>query len=181
MISIANSERLKFGLIQDDEADLLYELEKDPDVMHFINSGQAVTFDDVIKNSIPRLQAYRNSQKGWGLWKVVSKDNDEYLGWVLIRPENFFNQMPNDENNLEIGWRFKKSSWGHGYATEAALAIMNAILQQTGVNQFHAIADKSNHASIKIMTKLGMEFKKEFLHQDVLGDLMAVYYKIAIS
>jgi RimJ/RimL family protein N-acetyltransferase len=181
MITIANSQRLKYALIQDDEAELLYELEKDPDVMHFINGGQTVTLDEVIKHSIPRLQAYRDSQKGWGLWKVSKTDNGEYLGWVLIRPENFFNQHHTDESNLEIGWRFKQSSWGHGYATESAQAIMDGIYQQTNVNRFHAIAVKSNLASIKIMTKLGMTFKKEYLHQDKLGDSMAVYYEKSLA
>jgi RimJ/RimL family protein N-acetyltransferase len=181
MISIAKSQRLKYALIQDDEAELLYELERDPEVMHFINGGEAATIEEVIKNSIPRLKAYRNPEKGWGLWKVVLHSSDEYLGWVLIRPENYFNQHSTDENNLEIGWRFKKSSWGHGYATEAAQAIMEAISQQTEVNQFHAIADKANAASIKIMTKLGMRFKKEYLNQDVLGDTLAVYYEKSIS
>ncbi|ALS33642.1 hypothetical protein PTRA_a2566 [Pseudoalteromonas translucida KMM 520] len=88
---------------------------------------------------------------------------------------HFFSTAP-DYSDIEIGWRFKQASWGHGYATEAATAICLEIAKQSEVNAISATAVKDNLGSIKIMEKLGMQFIKSYLECDEYGDLPAVLY-----
>ena len=71
----------------------------------------------------------------------------------------FFTDAPN-YSDIEIGWRFKQASWGHGYATEAALALCDELIKQDDVKAISATALKDNTASIKIMKKLGLQFIK---------------------
>ena len=111
----------------------------------------------------------------WGLWKVVVKDNNAFIGYILVKPLNIFSQLP-DFNNIEIGWRFKQESWGHGYATEAAKAVCEKITQQKDIKIISATADESNAASIKIMEKLGMSFVKNYNDTTQGSEVASVLY-----
>ena len=53
--------------------------------------------------------------------------------------------------------------------------------QDLEIQQFSAIAMPSNIASIKVVTKLGMEFVKQGVHYDPLGDLDVVYYTLQVK
>ncbi|RCU51460.1 N-acetyltransferase [Corallincola holothuriorum] len=179
-MDVLPSERLTFSLMDASDAPLMFELDQDPEVMHFISGGKTTSYDDVLQVFLPRLAQYRNPTKGWGLWKVVESASDEFIGWVLVRPMAFFS-ADRDDSDLELGWRFKRAAWGKGYATEAARQIMMTISQTTAVTKFSALAVEDNHASINIMTKLGMRFEKKALHKDPLGDMDVVYYRLNMN
>jgi len=125
------------------------------------------------------MLSYINHKKGWGLWKVSLLENNEFIGWILVRPMDFFSDNPMFEN-LELGWRFKEEFWGKGYATESALCVMNALANNKSASQFTAIAVSENTASISIMKKLGMKFIKKDMHKDPLGDMLVEYYSVTI-
>ncbi|MGI2170916.1 GNAT family N-acetyltransferase [Shewanella sp. MF05960] len=183
-MQIANTARLHLSLMTLDDNALLFELDQDERVMHFLNGGIKSTQHQIDTVMIPRLAQYLNPQKGWGLWKVQALDcveNDkhqlsgQYLGWILVRPMHFFTQS--QPHNIELGWRFKYVSWGKGYATEAANAVMQAVSTVDEVTHVSAIAVEDNLASIAIMKKLGMQFQYKRLHRDPLGDTEAVFYQ----
>ena len=183
-MKIANSQRLQFDLMGQADAHLFFELDQDPAVMRFINGGRASSMEEVQTHLLPRLKRYTNPDKGWGLWKVSTLNTElacpsSYLGWILVRPMDFFSDAPNF-NDLEIGWRFKQISWGKGYAAEAAKAIMTMLAQQADVNYLSAVADEDNLASINIMKKLGMQFIKRDNYSTPNGTEQVVYYQIAV-
>ena len=180
-MNISNSNRLSFRLMDRNDADLLFALDQDPEVMKYINGGtpnSRQTIDDVF---VPRMESYRNPDKGWGLWQVSSTEENDYLGWILIRPMEFFSDNP-ELDNLEIGWRFFQKSWGKGYATEAAKHILEAISQQDEtIKAFSAIADTDNLGSIAIMKKLDMAFVKSYHYKDAVLDCDVDLYKIELD
>lgn len=179
-MQVADSERLTFRLMNQTDAQLLFELDQDPAVMHFINGGKPNTMTTINNVFLPRMKAYTNIDKGWGLWQVSNKFNQEYLGWVLVRPMGFFNDEAKLKD-LELGWRFFQKAWGKGYATEAAIAIKNALAEQTNIDYVSAMAIEDNYGSINVMKKIGMHFIKKELHKDPLGDMEAVYYQMPIK
>lgn len=182
MITVPNSERLSFSLISEQEKELLFELDQDPEVMRYINGGKVTTWEEVENIFVPRLNAYRKPEKGWGLWAAHTLDDNTYLGWVLVRPLHFFDdETPTEYDNLELGWRFKRSAWGKGYGTEAAQAVCDVVSQVEGVNKVNALAEKENLGSIRIMEKLGMKYIKDILYRDPLGDVDVVYYEKAVK
>lgn len=174
------SERLTYRLLDADDGDLLFELDQDPAVMKHINGGKVTTKQEIRDTFIPRLSKYRNPDKGWGLWGVFLKPNQTFVGWVLVRPMHFFNNTPH-WHDLELGWRFKQSSWGKGYGTEAAQAVVDAVKQSPEVTHLSAIAVPENQASLRIMEKLGMAYVKTDLHKDPLGDMTVAYYSMKVS
>ena len=160
--------------MDENDAELLYELDNDPEVMKHLTRGKVSTMQTIKEVFIPRLNAYKNEQKGWGLWQVNITEGNTFIGWVLVRPMGFFEQP--DFSDLEIGWRFKKMSWGKGYASEATLAIAKAVSEPEEVKSLSATALKDNLGSIKVMEKLGLKFVKNYNHKDEQGELPAVLY-----
>lgn len=56
----------------------------------------------------------------------------------------------------ELGWIFPPGSQGHGYATEAAKALMEWAHVHLGTRHFIAHCDADNRASQGVMRRLGM-------------------------
>ena len=160
-----------------DDAELLYQLDQDPEVMRFISAGEVSSRESIENVLVPRMQKYLNTDKGWGLWQVNVAESDEYIGWVLVRPMNFFSDSP-EFDNLELGWRFFRSSWGKGLASEAAQHIKDALALQPEYKKFSAIADEENLGSIGVMKKIGMSYLKTYLHIDPLFECQVAYYQV---
>ncbi|CCQ09974.1 GCN5-related N-acetyltransferase [Pseudoalteromonas luteoviolacea B = ATCC 29581] len=174
-MALDNSLRLTYRLMDEDDAKLLFELDQDEAVMKYLNGGVKTTMDDIVNRFIPRLNAFHNEPKGWGLWQVNTIDGDEFIGWILVRPMHFFSPE-RDDSDIELGWRFKQCSWGKGYATEAADHIATHIIALNNLKAMSAVAAVDNLGSIAIMKKLGMHFVKQAIHSDPAWQAEVVYY-----
>jgi len=64
--------------------------------------------------------------------------------------------LPGWEGDIEIGWRFARDAWGHGYAGEAAAAVMAHGFAVGGLAKIVAVLDPDNHRSRRVCEKLGM-------------------------
>lgn len=56
----------------------------------------------------------------------------------------------------EVGWVFLPRAWGHGYATEAARAVLDYAFKTIGLDEVVALAAAANVRSQRVMQKLGM-------------------------
>ncbi|OCQ20585.1 acetyltransferase [Pseudoalteromonas luteoviolacea] len=175
-MKISATSRLTYRLLTPADRNLLFALDQDPEVMRYINGGKPNTLDDIDNFFIPRLRQFTNQQKGWGLWGCFLKPHNEFIGWVLVRPMDFFTAQRTD-NNLEIGWRFMQPHWGKGLASEAALQVSESLIQSRVCDTLTAIALPDNLGSIKIMEKIGLTYKESKLHQDPLGNVDVVLYE----
>ena len=99
------------------------------------------------------------------LYQLIVKDEKlaQELYYQIEEGEISFYQAARlydiDENptfNYEIGWHIYQESWGKGYATEAALKIMDYGFYTLNLPALIAIIDPKNTASLKIAQKLGM-------------------------
>ena len=177
-MNIDNSARLSYQLIDKKDSKFLFQLDQNPEVMRYINGGNMSTRKDIGEVFIPRHNAYKNVEKGWGLWKVTVISTQAEIGWILVRPMGFFSDQP-IWHDIELGWRFLQSTWGKGYASEAAVHIQQLLAKQTENKSFSAIAVKDNLGSITVMKRLGMKYIKAYIHSDSqLGDLDVVLYRI---
>jgi len=172
---IPNTKRLRFRFLTANDSDLFFDLDQDPEVMKYINGGIISTRQTIAAWYTPRLASYADQERGWGLWGVFLTEDDSYLGWILVRPMHFFTDE-RDDTDLEVGWRFFRSAWGRGYATEAAQAVMNHLESKSACERFTAHAKKENTASINVMQKLGMTFVSEAIEPETFGDKICVVY-----
>lgn len=74
-----------------------------------------------------------------------------HIGAVCIYP---------DGEKGELGWILDKGYWGHGYAYEAAQALIDFAAGGLGVTHFIAHCDSENCGSFRLMEELGMERTK---------------------
>lgn len=86
--------------------------------------------------------------QGFGMFSVIDKASGEWLG--QMGP-----WLPEGWPGNEVGWAFKRSSWGHGYAHEAAVASIDWAFAQLGWNDIIHSIHPDNHASQALARRLG--------------------------
>ena len=126
----------------------LYELNQDPEVIHY--TGDA-GFETV--NSAHQLIAtYLNYQRdGYGRWMVEDKHSGEALGWCGLKKNPW---------GVDLGYRFFRKFWGHGVATECAAATVEWA-RHNGLSSLVGRTLTGNPASGRVLEKLGFETHSE--------------------
>ncbi len=92
-------------------------------------------------------------QNGYGWFVMERKDAPGFAGVAVIDDIRF--DVP-FEPRLEIGWRLPVESWGHGYATEAASALLDYAFDELRWPEIVAMTTVKNSRSRRVMEKLGM-------------------------
>lgn len=125
-------------------------LNADPEVMaHFVSPLAAEQSDAFARERItPHF-----SQYGYGLWAVERRDTEAFIGFVGLCWQDFAASFT---PALEIGWRLARSQWGHGFATEAAVAALDFGFTQTDVDEIVSMTSTGNLGSRAVMERLHM-------------------------
>jgi RimJ/RimL family protein N-acetyltransferase len=96
-----------------------------------------------------------------GVRIVLDRANGEFLGWVFVRPATASkNAQELDWTRLgeeEIGFRFLRSKWGRGFATEAARPLVQIALADLATTAIVACAQVDNIRSLRVLEKLGLQ------------------------
>ena len=121
----------------------------DPEVMrHFQSPLAAAESDALLESLTPQWEAH-----GFGGWIVEREHDGAFLGVTgFSRPSFEAHFTP----AVEIGWRFARASWGHGYATEAATAAMRYGFETVGLDEIVSFTVPANERSWRVMERLGM-------------------------
>ena len=88
-----------------------------------------------------------------GRWAVELGENVRLIGGATLLP------LPPDDE-FEIGWQLRPDAWGHGYATEAGLALARWAFDQ-GIEQVIALVRPTNARAEAMMRRLGMQWVGE--------------------
>ena len=96
---------------------------------------------------------------GFGPYAVVEQRSRNVIGYCGL----FYFPNLDGQPEIEIGYRLARSTWGQGYATEAALSVRDFAFTTLGIKRLIAMIDPSNIASIRVAEKIGMKYEKEVL------------------
>ena len=140
----------------DSETESAFEIYGDPEVMQWIGDGTTVEDIATLRERLrQRNQQCLDLNDGTGLWAVVEQKTGYPIGTVILK------RLPDGEGRLtadwEVGWHLRKASWGKGYATEAARAIVDYGFMALKLPCVYAIAYPENRPSIRVMERLGMK------------------------
>jgi [ribosomal protein S5]-alanine N-acetyltransferase len=128
---------------------------RDAEVMHFGNGPQTRDWTQQwIEKNLERYKVH-----GYGPYAVIEKNTAQLIGYCGL----FFFPDIDGQSEVEIGYRLGRSKWGHGYATEAALAVRDYALHDLNLQRLVALIDPGNSASIHIVQKLGMQHEKDVM------------------
>jgi RimJ/RimL family protein N-acetyltransferase len=153
------TERLVLRRFTRADAQDLFELDGDPEVMHFVTGGRTTTREEIENDVLPAFLRYYEQGVRYGFWAAVEKSTGEFLGWFHFR-----SREGGDPDEAELGYRLKRSAWGKGYATEGSRALIQKGFTELGVRRVVAETMVVNAASRRVMEKAGLQYVRTF-HQ----------------
>lgn len=148
------TSRLRLRPWRADDADFLLDLESRWEVVRFLGARPTVmeTREEALA-SIARRRALRHPVHG--IW-AVTEGSDRLIGNLLLKPIQLSAGERSDGlEEVEIGWHLHPDAWGHGYATEAARAVIDRAFSQ-GLRRVIAVTSPENHASQAVCRRLDM-------------------------
>lgn len=92
---------------------------------------------------------------GYGLFAVEVREGAPFIGFVGLNPMEPTSGFP-FEARAEIGWRITSGQWGHGYAPEAARAVLAFGFETVGLEDVVSFTSSVNLRSRRVMEKIGM-------------------------
>ena len=151
---IIETDRLLLRTFTVDDAVLIYDLNLDPEVTRY--TGDPVRDIDHAKEILEQVILPQYVLYNHGRWAVHVKPALEFIGWcgLKCRPETCLTGRQGNE--IDLGYRFLKPSWGKGYATEAAYACLKYGFEKLDLQRIVGRAMPENTASLKVLKKCGM-------------------------
>lgn len=142
-----DTSRLRLRPFGDADADALFALHSNASVLRYWDAppwseqGRAERF----------IAACRQmAAEGTGARLAADRAADgTFIGWCSLTRWN------PDHRSASMGYCFVEAAWGHGYATEAARALLEWSFDTLDLNRVQAETDTRNAASARVLEKLG--------------------------
>jgi len=143
---LLSTERLVLRpVMADDHAAVLAHWTQ-PDVRRFLFDGAALSGVEVAETIDESIGDF--AARGFGVWLIELGSAAGLIGTAGLRPLG--------SSGLEIFYSLAPGAWGHGYATEAARAVVEYGLGPLGLPEVLAEVDEGNAASVAVVKRLGM-------------------------
>jgi [ribosomal protein S5]-alanine N-acetyltransferase len=161
---LLHTDRLRLRPFDDADADALYAMQSSPHVLRYWDAppwterGRAQKFI---------AKCRKMAEDGIGARLAVDRLEDgAFIGWCSLTRWN------PDYRSAALGYCFTDAAWGHGYATEAARALLQWAYDTLDLNRIQAETDTRNAASARVLEKVGF-VREGTLRQDCIvnGDV----------
>jgi RimJ/RimL family protein N-acetyltransferase len=145
----------------------------DPEVVRYLSGQVCPDFETQRSRLRERRAFYAELNNGTGAWAIASRDTGRVVGTAMLKqlprstPEferstdvsHPFVPSTNPADltdDYEVGWHVARAHWGHGYATEAARALLHYGFTTLERDTIYAVVNPANAASIRVTQRLGM-------------------------
>jgi RimJ/RimL family protein N-acetyltransferase len=144
-----DTERLRLRPFGQADAGALFALHSDAHVLRYWDSPP---WRDPARAQ-PFIEKCRQmADGGTGVRLAVDRrDEGTFIGWCS------FTRWDPGFRSGALGYIFTSASWGHGYATEAAGALLDWAFDTLDLNRVQAETDTRNTASARVLEKLGFQ------------------------
>ena len=170
------TERLVLRQWRDEDREPFAALNADPVVMEHFPSTMTREESDAYIDRVAALI----DERGWGTWAVEVAASGEFIGFVGLNEPRFEAHFT---PAVEIGWRLGRNAWGHGYATEAARAVLAYAFEELELDEVVSFTTVENHRSRRVMERIGMtrDPADDFEHPNVTVERVRphVLYRLA--
>jgi RimJ/RimL family protein N-acetyltransferase len=149
-VSIAlRTPRLLLREWRDDDRAPFATMWADPEVMAFYAAPLA---DRAASDAWIEGMRRHNDEHGFAYWAVEHPGKSDLIGAIGLTRVRALPFAP----AVEIGWRLARQYWGHGYATEAARAVLDDGFGRLDLPEIVAFTVPANNRSWRVMERLGM-------------------------
>jgi RimJ/RimL family protein N-acetyltransferase len=144
---VLNTCRLVLQPVQTEEAAELHAIFAQADVYRYLTDGVPMPLswvEDIIRDSDTTFQ-----ERGLGLWSVREHGARPIIG--LTGFHHFYHPPV-----FELIYALRPAYWHRGLATEMAQAVIAYAFTHRRLCTIRASTDEPNHASARVMARLGM-------------------------
>ncbi|EFD69021.1 acetyltransferase [Streptomyces lividans TK24] len=156
-----DTDRLRLRPFTEDDAGFLYAMHSSRHVMRYWDSppwterARAGRFVGMCR---------KIADEGTGVRVAVDRASDgAFVGWCCLAEWNPVYR------SASLGYCLDEAMWGHGYATEAAHALLRWAFDTLDLNRVQAEADTRNAASARVLEKVGF-VREGTLREDCVVD-----------
>lgn len=142
------TDRLYLRPMQVDDAAFILELLNEPSFMENIGDKGVRSLEDAL--GYIQTAGWENYRMhSFGMNTVELKDSSARIGICgLLKRDHL--------DHPDIGFAYLEVFHGHGYATEAALAMLDVAGNALGLSRVAAFTAMDNESSVHVLGKLGM-------------------------
>lgn len=135
------------------DSDILTEIWSDPKVTQFLPSRGAAIPPDKVKKSLQSFVEHWE-ERGYGIWAIINKDSDKMIGYCGLR---YLDKL----EEVELLYGLAKAYWGRQIITKAASASISFGFEVAKPETIIAMVLPENHASKRVIEKLGFSYQKQ--------------------
>ena len=155
------TERLCLRLPASDDADDLYDLFADKEVMHGLGKEPVSAVEEareLIEEGM--IGAWRTDGLGPFILETTATGR-RLVGQAGLMIFDTRDWTPStwakvgSHGQPELGWALTRAYWGHGYATEAAAAIRDWALERPNIDRLVSLISPGNARSQRVAARLG--------------------------
>lgn len=144
MMASFETARLSLSPVQETDRENLIALERDPEVVRFLNGGRPIP-DDGAEEGASFLTPRGGEDD---VWAAVETSSGAFVGWFSLRRVR--------GGVGELGYRLRRDAWGRGLASEGAAALIATGFADIGLERIVATTMAVNRASRRVMEKTGL-------------------------
>jgi RimJ/RimL family protein N-acetyltransferase len=137
--------RLSLSLAREADRENPIALERDPEVMRFLNGGRPATEEGVGEAAASFLMPRGGEDD---VWAAVETRSGAFVGWFSLRRVR--------ESVGELGYRLRRDAWGRGLATEGATALVAMGFADKDFARIVATTMAVNRPSRRVLEKTGL-------------------------
>ena len=154
---IFETKRLRVRRLKLDDFDAFHKMQSNINVMQYVR-GSAMTYQEN-KEELPILiEKYDIPKNDFFIYAVERKNDSAFVGTVAL--------VKDDNLDDEIGYRFLEKYWNNGYGFEIAEGLVS-YCKKIGIPKIIACVVNKNIGSAKIIEKLGFQFVKDFVSDNL--------------
>jgi RimJ/RimL family protein N-acetyltransferase len=156
---VCETPRLRLRYLELQDAPFILELLNESEFIRNIGDRGVRTLEDArgyIQSGA--VTGYHNG--GLGLFLVELKQDGRSVGVCGLLKRDYL-------QDVDVGFALHRGFRGHGYAFEAAQAVIRHGREVLGLGRIVAITSPDNQASIKLLRRLGLEFERTLRAPDV--------------
>lgn len=178
-MNLLSTSRLTLRQFTEADAQLIFDLDRDPDVTRFAGKVPD-TVEEYRLKIVNQILPYYACHPARGFFIAEERETGDFIGWFLLRPSTDYRYAAavgwTKPEEIEIGYRFQNRFWGRGLATEGGKALVELAFDDPTTTAVVACAVVENRASTRVMEKMGMTESGRCVFPDAYGP--AVTYRI---
>ena len=150
MKTVLETERLLLREYVEDDSEMFFRLNSDPEVLRYVPDQALVDVDQARQILMDHpIADYR--KYGFGRCACILKNAGENIGFAGLK---YLEEL----GEVDVAYRLLRAYWGRGLATEAAIASVQLGFHNLGLKRIVGLVMPENVASIRVLEKAGLRY-----------------------